>query len=293
MSEHRAARTLLAAAAALGCSPDDWYTVRPRDAATDAPDTPRDADTADADAPCGRRDAGAANGCPSGQMRCDGDCVPGPAHLYRGEDDACDTAGSYHATHAEAGYAAGRVGRAFALGGDDARQYVALPPDVGDFGASDFTVSLWFVTTRDGDLLSKRPACWNTPPFTGLDLRMSRAGDLLLEVWTTGGHTAYHSAPGLNDGRWHHVAIVRRGEAMSLHVDGAAVSTGAIRGAMTDPSRTPTYLGVGRCASNAPGANGTQDGTTWFDGLLDEVGFFPRALSERELTATAQGRCAL
>lgn len=296
-----AARTLLVAAAALGCSPDAWYTVSPRDAARDAPDvlleagTTDDAGTAaDAASPaCRRPDADAPNGCPTGQMRCDDACAQGPTSLYRAEDDACDAVGTLHATHNNADFVEGRFGRAFSFGGNSARQYVELPAALGDFGTGDFTVTLWFATTVHGDLISKRSACWGGPAFTGLDLRMSRAGDLFLEVWTTTTQVALRSRAGLNDGAWHHVAIVRRGNALTLNIDGAAAPSSALSGAMTDPSGTPTYLGVGRCVWDSPGWNGMQDGTTWFDGAIDDVAYFPRALTERELVAAAQGRCVL
>lgn len=228
-------------------------------------------------------------GCPAGQTLCNGACAAGPTNRYLADGNANDSAGTQNATYANAGYAAGRYDQAFSFSGG---QYVALPSSVGNFGAGDFTIAFWFnTTTGGGNLLSKRVACWGGPAFTGEDVRMSGAGALFVELWTTTGYFALSSPAGLNNGQWHHVALVRQGGTVSLNIDGAAVSSSAISGAMTDPSNTPTYLGVGRCVWGAPGWNGTQDGTSWFNGRIDQVGFFSRALSASDLTATAQGVC--
>jgi len=279
----------------MGCVPDAWVAVPSQDAGIDA--TQVDAPVLDAAAQetgvC-THDAASACGCPSGQMRCGDTCVEGPRHLYRGEGNARDGVGAQHATQGNAGFEDGRVGRAFAFGGMLAQQYVTLPPEVLDFGDGDFTVSFWFVTTLDGNLLSKRAACWEGPASTGMDLRLTYAGNLLFELWsTTGLVTLYRTPPGLNDGVWHHLAILREGPQWRLHVDGDAVASGGITGALRDPTHTPVYLGVGRCVLGAPGSNGNQDGSTWLNGRVDELAVFPRALSATELLALVQGRCAL
>lgn len=289
--------------------PDTWVTVDRRDAGdalTDAPidvlpaadhpnnfDAGADPDPVHDDAGACASDVRSACGCRSGRSRCGASCADGPRNLYRGEGDACDGAGSQHATQSNAGFAGGRFGQAFAFGGELEQQYVTLPPGVLDLGDGDFTVSLWFASAHNGNLLSKRASCWGGPTSTGLDLRLTYAGGLILELWTTRGFFAHRSPPGLNDGGWHHVAIVRVGATLRLLVDGAAVGTGEIIGALRDSTATPVYLGVGRCVPGAPGSNGRQDGSTWLDGRVDEVAVLPRALTEPELLAVVQGRCTL
>jgi len=228
-------------------------------------------------------------------MYCDDGCVDGPAAVYDGEHSADDGAGSRHAVHAEVAYAAGHTGRAFSFGGNDDRSYVELPSDVGDFGEGDFTISLWFNSGyRDGNqsMLARRLGCSVGVAFSGYDVRLAYTGGLYVELWTTVSQYALSSQTVLNDRRWHHLAIVRGGLQVRLVVDGVVASTSAFHGSMNDRYHTPTYLGVGRCAVRAPGSSGGWDDTHWFDGLLDELAFFPRALTEGELTATAQGRCA-
>ncbi len=263
----------------VGCVPEDWVTVSPRDAG---------AEVAVGDAP--RTDV---NACAEGA--CDHGCIRGSTARYRGEDDARDDVGTQHAAYNAGRYAAGRFGRGFSFGGARATGYVEIPPAVGSFGAGDFTIALWFNTsnrTTNSTLIARRAACWGATGFAGHDLRVAYNGRLFLELWTTGGAFSVGSAPGYNDGQWHHVAMVREGAALHLAVDGNVVGTVAVQGSMTDPSRTPTYLGVGRCVVGAPGTNGSHDDTTWFEGRIDDVGYFDRAMSAQELDDASKGRCA-
>lgn len=279
----RAARLLLVAHALLGCVPDTWVTVSPRDAG---------AESSVADDAAVGVEVGA---CPAGSRACDDLCVAAPTTLYRAEDDARDAIGEQHAVRDTALYAAGRIGRAFSFGGARAPRHVELPAAVGNFGTGDFSIALWFNTTNrtvNSSMLARRAACWGAPGFAGLDLRIAYNGRLFLEVWTTSGEFSVGSLSGYNDGEWHHVAIVREGGELHLAVDGAVVGSVGIAGSMTDPRRTPTYLGVGRCVEGAPGSNGSHDETAWFEGRIDEVGYFDRALTAQELDDASQGRCS-
>ncbi len=259
------------------------------------------ADTSNCGA-CGRVCAGVTNGaatcaagvcgstCNAGYTTCGGACVAGPSDLYRADGNTLDSAGPYSGTFSNATYAGGRFGQAFSLNGSG--QYVALPPALGNFGTGDFTISLWLSTTSGGNVISKRASCWGGAYFNGFDMRMG-AG-LGVELWTSMGYYAVGTPSGyraLNDGAWHHVAVVRQGGTVGLYIDGALASTSAIAGAISDPSNTPVYFGVGRCVYGAPGWNGNADGTPWFNGRLDQLGFYHRALSTSELAATAAGTC--
>jgi len=277
----------------LGCVPDPWMAVPTRDAGDDVPTSPVTdvvpmVDTAPV------VDTGPTCACPSGQICCDEGCMVGPTALYRGEGSTDDSTGGFHALRGRVDYAAGRVGQAFLFGGDSEAQYVELPSRVGELGDGDFTLSLWFnsgYTAGNQSMLARRAACWNTPPYSGFDVRLAFNGGLFVELWTTVANYALTSPTGFNDRQWHHLAIVREGAEVRLHVDGETVSTRTIAGSMNDPTRTPIYLGVGRCVPNAPGNNTTADTTHWFDGRLDEVAVYDRALQPAELTATGQGRC--
>ncbi len=268
---------LLGALAAMGCVPDTWVTLPAQDAGSR--DVSAEAGPPDVPTDAGFRDMA---------------CLGAAVSLYHGEDDTDDGAGDRHAVRSRVGYAPGRVGRAFSFGGNREPQYVELPADVGDFGVGDFTLGLWFSSSYSAGnqtILARRSACWNRPVFTGQDIRLAYNGRLFVELWSSAGSFTLASEPGLNDGRWHHLAIVRAGTTARLFVDAVPVATTPLPGSVGDTTETPTYLGVGRCVQNAPGSNGTHDDTHWFTGRIDEVGFFARALSEPELAALTRGDC--
>lgn len=283
-------------AALGGCLPDTWITVSPtlaRDASAPELAEPVDAtepeDTPARPAACA--EAGV-HGCADGQIRDDGGCVAGPRALYRGEDPSCMTAGdrpvSERVEHAD-----GRWGRAYAFGGDTRPNLVELPAATSAFGDGDFTISLWFSTSYTAgvqSVISNRLACWTSTSFVGYDLRMAENGLFFAEVWTSTGLQILRTSTGFNDGRWHHLAMIREGSALRVALDAVVQVTVPISGSFAPPATTPTYLGVGRCVPNAPGNNGTHDHTHWFTGLLDEVAFFERALSAEELAAAVDAR---
>jgi len=296
-------RALLLVITSLGCARDDWtypttdattgaesaVDTAPAESAVDeAPADAAPADAAPADAGCSGASCGDA--CNAGFVRCAGACVAGPANLYRGDGDADDSAGLQHASpHDRVGFARGRFGDAFVIDGPS--QYVTIPPEVGNFGAGDFTIAFWFSSTIGGVMLSKRAACWNAPPAVGEDFNLTAAGRVVVEVRTLDSFYTFFSQPGLNDGLWHFVALHRHEGLLTLDLDGAEAETMPVVGTFDDPSRTPTYLGVGRCVLGAPGGNGTFDTRTWFSGRIDEVAFYPRALTRAELAASARGSC--
>ncbi len=274
-----AARVALSAMVVLGCVRDDWTFPTPRDASIDSAAT----DDAAVDATDSATTDSATVDAPS--------CGEGPINLYRAEGSTVDSVGGQHAI-ATGGvtYVEGRFGQGFSISGP--REYVTIPPSVGNFDG-DFTIALWFKTTYSGEMLSRRAACWNGPAYTGEDMGISSDGMIASEIFPVGApYFTLRSPEGLNDGAWHHVALVHRGDALDLVVDGTRRATHAMTGEFFDPSRSPSYLGVGRCTPGAPGSNGTADGRPWFRGALDEVAFYDRALSPDELDAQARGLCA-
>jgi len=85
------------------------------------------------------------------------------------------------------------------------------------------------------------------------------------------------------NGEWHHVVGTYNGSAVRLYVDGAEIGS------------TPTTIGIGY---GLPDTNdffvGTYGGTcptiaTHFNGLIDEIGMWDRALSDDEIAALSVG----
>ncbi|MFO0608776.1 MAG: LamG domain-containing protein [Polyangiales bacterium] len=267
-----------------GCVPDSW-TPPPRvDAAiADRPDASK-SDASDVAAEAGSP--------PLCEGPCDVLCAQGIASLYRAEGNARDSAGDQHGVGRRGvTYAPGRYGTAFNI--DGSPEYVSLPSAVGDL-EEEFTISLWLKTEHPGRFLVRRTACWGVPAFRGLDMGVQRDGHFNVEVFLDGNNTFFtlESPTSAFDGRWHHVAMVRRGATLSLFVDGQSPGPHRFEADFIDPYSTPVYLGVSTCVAGAPSGNGTFDDRPWFRGAIDEVAFYRRALTDEELGDIAAGRCA-
>jgi hypothetical protein len=138
------------------------------------------------------------------------------------------------------------------------------------------TVSVWFRTTQttQGDLVSH-----------GKDYFIRLDADDLLEfvrrrppgsssTWLS----ASGKAPAANDGQWHHAAGVASADGDTvIYMDGAPVNTDSQGLPFTYV--TPSSLIVGRSMA----------GSHPFDGWLDEVRIYDRALTVDEIGALARG----
>lgn len=141
-------------------------------------------------------------------------------------------------------------------------------------GSADFTVSAWF---RYGASSTHQAIFWaygqNGEPEVWL--RAEPGNGWLRGTVTTaaGATTNVYSAQPYNDGAWHHVALRRQAGALTMVVDGVQVgsATGAA-GIVTGTDPTPIYLGQ------------RMDGAHRFDGRMDEVRVYNRALTTAELT---------
>ena len=73
---------------------------------------------------------------------------------------------------------------------------------------------------------------------------------------------------------WHHVVLVRDGGKVRVHLDGRA-----------EPEIAGVFVSTVRAGENAVFIGGRNDGMFNFEGKLDEVAIFPRALSIAEIAA--------
>ena len=205
------------------------------------------------------------------------------AHLPLDEEVslvAGDRKGRFHGRVEEAQVGAdGVAGTAYTFDGEN--DSVRLPRPVAD----DFTVSLWF-RTRDaapGGVefeWAKGSALVSTAPQPlGFGLSMIGNGYVVAGVSEKTDdrpkRTSVSSRPGYNDGHWHHAAFTRDGEAgaLALFVDG--VPAGEAKGNGNDLGQAP-FLDLGRRGDDGH-----------FAGSMDEVRFYDRVLSPREILSLA------
>lgn len=176
----------------------------------------------------------------------------------------------------------GVFGKGLVLDGVD--DYVRVPYDSSQLpGDGDFTWTAWFnygATTGNqvimwlGGMNSTAPQVW---------LRGEPNNHRLIATMTTQyGTKQIRSASAYNDNAWHFVALERAGDQMLMWVDGVQVAAGpSVAGSV---SRTVSFqIQVGE----------RLDGAFHFNGSLDEVRIYNRALDTTELTQVQTTNAAL
>ena len=156
---------------------------------------------------------------------------------------------------------------------DGADDHLQLPyAESLALGAGDFTAMTWF---RYGASTASQAIFWGygINEFSQFWLRAEPGSSRIRGLFTTNGSTAsVSSTRAYNDSAWHHVALQRRTGTLSLWIDGAQVASVAAPSGSISPGR-PFRMYVGQ----------RLDGLHRFDGTLDEVRIYRRALTAAEL----------
>jgi alpha-tubulin suppressor-like RCC1 family protein len=202
-------------------------------------------------------------------------CTPPPAGIvswWAGEGNANDSIGTNNGTLVNgAGFTNGEVGQAFSFNGTSSHVTIPDSPSLDSF-TNNITVETWIKVnhlTPNSD-------------WEGIVTKGDYSWRLLA---TAGAKTVYFGATGaspldvtgsrnVNDGQWHHVAATYDGTNMSLYVDGTLDVSHPASGSII---QTSDPVGLGYCA-NIPFNYS-------FDGLVDEVSLYNRALTASEIQA--------
>ncbi|MBI4661362.1 MAG: carbohydrate-binding protein, partial [Verrucomicrobia bacterium] len=199
-------------------------------------------------------------------------CVPAPSGLvswWPGEDAAQDWAGFNHGiVRKGVSFTPGMVGRAFSFDGVD--DYIEMRTSGMNVRTGDFAIEGWVKTTAKVQFHPIVEFEFHAPSLSidGADgiLRLSPA------TGTTVG--------GFNDGQFHHFAVARQNGVVTYYKDGAAIGTAPYAG---DINQNRFFIGT----LNLPNAV--------FQGVLDEISFYNRALSASEIqqifAAGSAGKC--
>jgi parallel beta-helix repeat protein len=192
---------------------------------------------------------------------------------YRFDGDASDSsANSLHGTEmGDPTYEAGVFGQAISLDGDGDYVDCGLAPE---FDITNFITFTYWIKVVEFD------RGWNTVLSKGDDSwRSSRAAmNNFMEAAVSGtaGDFTYGVTP-VNDGQWHHVGFVYDGKSNYLYVDGEVDATERSTGQI-NVSSYPLWIGDN---SQAPGM--------FWNGLIDDVMIFNRALRQMEIQVIMQG----
>ena len=145
---------------------------------------------------------------------------------------------------------------------DGSNDYVNVPDDTNLEPSGDFTISLWLKTTQTGSRVILEKDDTN-----GYSIQRESNNALKINV---GGSGEIETSGSYNDGNWHHVIFVYRSEN-----DGSVYVDGRDNTGVSTPG-TPLY---------GPDALtiGSRDGGSGFNGAIDEVMIFDRALTVAEV----------
>ncbi len=153
---------------------------------------------------------------------------------------------------------------------NDDNDYLTLNNEIGNFGTNDFTIETWIKTNdASGSIFTKRDGCGC--PMFGLYFE---SGKLRLEVSDPGCSATdnYYSIQTINDGAWHHIALVRSGTTLTFYVDGFADEILTSNHDINNSSTT--RIGHNTCSSG------------WYtDGYMDEFRVWSVARTQAELKA--------
>ncbi len=175
----------------------------------------------------------------------------------------------------------------------DGTTTVALPDDFAELAP--LTFATWFKTTSGGVILgdqrgaypADRVAGWigeGVGPLSAHELEIATDGTVrtLFMNQIQGGPG---KSPDLRDGQWHHVAVTSTNTGgaapqftVTLYLDGRPIDTGTTPQGIWSDVRPNSQLGVGR------------DNTgpwVYYQGLIDDLRIYPRALTATEVLALA------
>lgn len=212
-------------------------------------------------------------------------CVEPPDNLvswYPGDGNAFDIQGANDGTLQNgATFAAGKVEQAFSLDGVD--DFVTVP-DSASLDVTQITVDAWIYLTGVGDITDHQgiyAKSDNTGDSYSLFIRDSTLG-LYNSLTFNGVGQVFETGGGvIQPGVWQHVAQTYDGTTLKNYVNGQLVQSWAVSGSITP--------------NNGPLTISSRNGQHPFQGLIDEVEVFNRALSQSEIQAIVDagsaGKC--
>jgi uncharacterized repeat protein (TIGR01451 family) len=183
----------------------------------------------------------------------------GEVGWWPGDGDANDIFGSYHGTLQNgATFATGQVGQAFSL--DGVNDFVQVPDDPNLDIRGHITIDAWIKPVALGGRIVDKSG-GSDGYLLGTD-----SGHLRLAI----GSTSISSSAILSTTVWTHVAGVYDGSQLKVYINGVLDTSLAASGAI--PTNTlPLHIGA------------DQSGLSNFNGLIDEVQLYNRALSDAEV----------
>ena len=167
-------------------------------------------------------------------------------------------------------WAEGKIGGALEFDGDN--DYV----DIGDNSVFDITGNITLAAWIKVDSFTKNYAiivCKGDA--NGWSIGRNSSTSYLIFTCSTDRTNTVTGNTAVDDGQWHHVAGVYNGSTMYLYLDGEVDNSKSLSGAITTNAYN-VYIG-----------KSDEHPNSWWNGLIDDVRIYDRALSEEEIQELA------
>jgi hypothetical protein len=187
---------------------------------------------------------------------------------------AYDSVGDNDGTVHGAVWSTGQIDGALSFDGINDYVDVGDPRDGSlDFGTADFTLSVWFKTSMSapGLFVCKRAKGY----YAGYDFYIERDGRIFARIADGSSVPGASTTERFNDGLWHHAAAVYdRDGVIRIYVDSVSKAT----------SRSIKWIGnVNNSEPFTIGDRNDPGHHYYFDGSIDDVRIYNRALSAEEI----------
>ncbi len=201
----------------------------------------------------------------------------GLAAYWPAEGNARDKIGHHNGTMIDgAGYDVGEVGRAFSFDGKG--QYVKIPPSAGLNPGGQLTIEFWMKAAPGNPVSSFQGLV--TSDYYGVEI----ANGVSFYVSSDhGGSWAISPHASLSAGVWHHVAGTYDGAIVRLYIDGQPLGMALKHIGAISPLPSGSFVAIGSEDGRTQFADCV--GSRYFNGLIDEVRIYDRALSASEIKA--------
>ena len=171
-------------------------------------------------------------------------------------------------------FASGKIGNAAVFDGSAKEQLVIADTTIGNFGSSDFTITGWFnpnsingTTCVLGEHDGANAGTWGVFLFNG---GISFYGLNIPEF----GYEDFVGGGSVNTSEWQHFVAKREGSTFKMILNGSVVGSQTVDGTTGDLNLT---------VSIGSDLNGSSNSA--YDGQIDAVGIWNRALSDSEVAA--------
>lgn len=183
----------------------------------------------------------------------------------------------------------GSTGKAYKLDGVDDKITFG---NVLDFGSSDFTISFWInvnvfigqipgTGTYGGWVINKGITVYGTPSRAGYGINARKYNEKNYVQFYMGNQqdqTFLVEKEGFSEETWYQITVVRQSLKQKLYVNGVLVSESSLPNTFSVNTNIPLVFGSIDKFGNDP------TGTSYFNGAIDDVRFYNRALSLEEIT---------